>query len=83
MNRHPRQLGCTSTAARGAGRRSVRMAVPWLVVVLWLVALTFVDPTGGLRPVRAEDAVTDSAEMREFLARHCADCHGDSITAFR
>jgi mono/diheme cytochrome c family protein len=73
MNRHPRQLGCTSTAARGAGRRGVRMAVPWLVVVA-----VFVDPTAGLRPVRAEDAVTDSADMREFLARHCADCHGDS-----
>jgi mono/diheme cytochrome c family protein len=73
MNRHPRQLGCTSTAARGAGRRGVRMAVPWLVVVA-----VFVAPTAGLRLVRAEDAVTDSADMREFLARHCADCHGDS-----
>ena len=73
MNRHPRQLGCTSTATRGAGRRGVRMAVPWLVVVA-----VFVDATADLRPVRAEDAVTDSADMREFLARHCVDCHGDS-----
>ena len=73
MNRHPRQLGCTSTAARGAWRRGVRMPVPWLVVVAVLV-----DPTAGLRPVRAEDAVTGAAGMREFLARHCADCHGES-----
>jgi mono/diheme cytochrome c family protein len=73
MNRHPRQLGCTSTAARGAWRRGVRMAVPWLVVVA-----VFVDLTAGLRPVRAEDAITGAAGMREFLARHCADCHGDS-----
>jgi mono/diheme cytochrome c family protein len=73
MNRHPRQLGCTSTTARGAGRSGVRMAVPWLVVVA-----VFVDPTAGLRPVRAEDAVTGAEGMREFLARHCADCHGDS-----
>ena len=73
MNRHPRQLGCTSTAARGAWQRGFRAAVLRL-----LVAAVFVDPTAGLRPVRAEDAVTGAAGMREFLARHCADCHGDS-----
>jgi mono/diheme cytochrome c family protein len=73
MNRHPRQLGCTSTAVRGACRGGSHGAVPWLVVVA-----VFVAPATGLRPARAEDAVTDSAGMREFLARHCAECHGDS-----
>ena len=72
MNRHPRQLGCTSTVAHGACRRGFHMAVPWL-----LVATVFVDPTAGLRPVQAGDDDAIVAGMREFLARHCADCHGD------
>jgi mono/diheme cytochrome c family protein len=72
MNRHPPLLDCTSTAAHRARRRGFR------AVVLWLVALTIVESAARRLPVRAEDAVTDSADMREFLARHCADCHGDS-----
>lgn len=72
MNRHPPLLGCTSTAPHRAWRRGFR------AVVLWLVALTIVESAAGRLRVRAEDAVTDSADMREFLARHCADCHGDS-----
>ena len=73
MNRHPRQLVCTSTAAHGAWQGDFRAAVLRLAV-----AAVFVAPAAGLRPVRAGDAVTGGAGMREFLARHCADCHGDS-----
>ena len=72
MNRHPRQLGCTSTAARGAGRRGFRVAVLWLVVV------NVFDAAAGLRIVQGGDADAVAAGMRGFLARHCADCHGDS-----
>lgn len=73
MNRHPRQLGCTPTAVRGVWRGGSHGAVPWLVVVA-----VFVAPATGLQPSRADNAVTGEAGMREFLARHCADCHGDS-----
>ena len=73
MNRHPRQLVCTSTAAHGAWQGDFRAAVLRLAV-----AAVFVAPAAGLRPIRAGDAVTGGAGMREFLARHCADCHGDS-----
>ena len=72
MNRHPRQLGCTSTVTLGAWRRGFRAALLWLVVV------AVFDAVAGLRTVHGGDAVTGGADMREFLARHCADCHGDS-----
>ena len=73
MNRSPRQLGCTSTAAHGAWQGGFAAAVLRL-----LVAAIFVAPAASLRPVQAGDAMTAAAGMREFLARHCADCHGDS-----
>ena len=72
MNRHPRQLGCTSTVTLGAWRRGFRAALLWLVVV------AVFDVVAGLRTVHGGDAVTAGADMREFLSRHCADCHGDS-----
>lgn len=72
MPRHPRQPGSTSTAARGAWRRSLHVAVPWLVVV------TVFTPAAGLQPAQAGDDVAGAAGMRAFLARYCAGCHGDN-----
>jgi mono/diheme cytochrome c family protein len=72
MSCHPGQPGSTSTAAHGAWRCGFRAAVLWLVVV------AVFDAAIGLRTVLGGDADAVAAGMREFLARHCADCHGDS-----
>ena len=73
MTRSPRQLGCTSTAAHGGWQCGFAAAVLRLVV-----AAIFVASAASLRPVQAGDDITGAAGMREFLARHCTDCHGDS-----
>lgn len=74
MHRPPRQFGSTSAIDREAWQRGAIAALPWLLAVGVLGTVV------GLRPNHAAESAADdaavAADMRLFLARHCAECHG-------